>query len=246
MLQIYNLEKNYGSTVALNLKQQTLSIGQGEIVGLFGENGAGKTTLMKCILGLTGTNSGLITLDDKPITKDNIGRFAFATCEHSFFPSITAKGHMQFYRDFFSTFNGKRFNGLMNFFGLPDNKPIRELSTGQQNQFEIVLALSQGADYILMDEPFAGNDIFNREDFYKVILGILEPHETIILSTHLIEEVSTSIDRAVLIKKGRIIGDIKTAELEEQGKSVVSFVKEKYGYIEDRVSTAVEEITGEN
>ena len=56
----------------------------------------------------------------------------------------------------------------------------------------MILALSQGADYILMDEPFAGNDIFNREDFYKVLLGILEPHETVILSTHLLEECRTS------------------------------------------------------
>ena len=51
----------------------------------------------------------------------------------------------------------------MEFFDLPMNKPIRTFSTGQKNQFEVIMALSQGADYIIMDEPFAGNDIFNRE-----------------------------------------------------------------------------------
>ena len=141
---------------------------------------------MKCILQLILYDAGGITLDGKLITRQNIGRFSFATCEHSFFPALTAKAHREFYEEHFETFLGRRFEGLMDFFQLPMDKPIRSFSTGQKNQFEVIMALSQGADYILMDEPFAGNDVFNREDFYKVLLGILEPHETVILSTHLI------------------------------------------------------------
>lgn len=95
------------------------------------------------------------------------------------------------------------------------------------------MALSQGADYILMDEPFAGNDIFNREDFYKVLLGILEPHETILLSTHLIEEVAGFIGRAVLIRKGAIVGDVSLMQIEEEGKDLVSYIKETYHYKAD-------------
>ena len=125
------------------------------------------------------------------------------------------------------------------------HKALKHFSTGQKNQFEVILALSQGADYILMDEPFAGNDIFNREDFYKVLLGILEEHETVILSTHLIEEVSDFIGRAVLIRKGKIIGDVKTADLEEKGKNLVSYIKESYNYKSDRVSRALNDIIGE-
>lgn len=106
------------------------------------------------------------------------------------------------------------------------------------------MALSQGADYILMDEPFAGNDVFNREDFYKVLLGILEPHETVILSTHLIEEVTGFIGRAVLLHHGKIVGDMQTAELDEQGKTLMDYVKETYSYQSDRVSKALAELTG--
>lgn len=106
------------------------------------------------------------------------------------------------------------------------------------------MALSQGADYILMDEPFAGNDVFNREDFYKVLLGILEPHETVILSTHLIEEVTGFIGRAVLLHKGQIAGDVQTTELDEQGKTLMEYVKETYSYQSDRVSRALTELTG--
>ena len=134
----------------------------------------------------------------------------------------------------------------MEFFDLPMNNTVKSFSTGQKNQFEVILSLCQGADYILMDEPFAGNDIFNREDFYKVLLGILEPDETVILSTHLIEEVSDFIGRAVLIRKGAIIGDISTAELEESGKSLMSYIKETYHYRADRVSRALNEISGDD
>lgn len=241
MIEIRNLNKDYGSQKAL--QNVNLTIEQGEIIGLFGENGAGKTTLMKCILDLIGYK-GDILLDGDPITRKNIGRISFATCEHSFFPNLTASAHADFYREHFPNFREKRFHGLMDFFQLPENKKIRSFSTGQQNQFEVILALSQGADYILMDEPFAGNDVFNREDFYKVLIGILEPNETILLSTHLIEEVSGFIGRAILIHHGEIVGNAEVSDLEEQGISLMSYIKETYGYQSNRVSRALADISG--
>ena len=205
--------------------------------------GAGKTTLMKCVLGLV-RHEGTVTLDGTAIDRTNIDRLSFATCEHSFFPALTAKAQREFYEEHFETFLGRRFEGLMDFFQLPMDKPIRSFSTGQQNQFEVILALCQGADYILMDEPFAGNDVFNREDFYKVLLGILEPNETIVLSTHLIEEVSGFLGRAVLLHKGQIVGDAQLSDLEEQGQTLMDYVKSSYHYQSDRVSRALSDLTG--
>ncbi len=241
MVEIRDLRKNYGGTTALG--GVDLDIGPGEIIGLFGENGAGKTTLIKSILGLI-SYKGSISLDGEPITRQNIARLSLATTEHSFFPPLSPAGHRDFYREHFESFNEKRFTGLMDFFALPYGKAVSSFSTGQKNQFEVIMALCQGADYIFMDEPFAGNDVFNREDFYKVLLGILEPHETIMLSTHLIEEVSGFIDRAVLIRRGRIISDIRTAELDEQGISLMEHVKKSYDYKADRVGRALAEISG--
>ncbi|MBR3767784.1 MAG: ABC transporter ATP-binding protein [Clostridia bacterium] len=242
MIKINSLTKKYGTKTAL--ENVDLEFPRGEIVGLFGENGAGKTTLMKCILGFL-SYKGEITLDGEKISTKNIEKISFATSEHSFFPALTAEGHRDFYSEHFPEFNEKRFQGLMEFFALPKNRPIRTFSMGQKNQFEVILALSQGADYILMDEPFAGNDVFNREDFYKVLSGILEEHETVILSTHLIEEVSDFIGRAVLIREGNIISDVKAEELEEQGKTLISYIKEEFNYRGDRVSKALSDITGE-
>lgn len=241
MLEIKDLGKNYGFTRALD--GVSLTISPGEIVGLFGENGAGKTTLIKSILGLV-SHSGEITLDGERVSRRNIERFSFATSEHSFFPNLSARAHREFYRDHFPAWRDGRFEALLKFFELPESKPVGEMSTGQKNQFEVILALSQGADYILMDEPFAGNDIFNREDFYKVLLGILEPTETVILSTHLIEEVENFVSRAVLLRDGKIIGDALISDLEDRGEGLMDFIKRVYGYRSDRVSRALSELTG--
>ena len=243
MLELKNIKKTYqGGKVALD--GVSLKLEPGQIIGLFGENGAGKTTLMKCILNFL-KYQGETKLDGEPIGPKNITRISFATCEHSFFPTLTPKSHREFYAEHFPKFNPRRFDALMDFFELPKTKTLRSFSTGQKNQFEVILAVSQGADYILMDEPFAGNDVFNREDFYKVLLGILEPHETILLSTHLLEEVEPIISRAILLHKGQVIGDTTTEELEDRGMGLMQYVKQCYNYRSDRVGKALRELTGE-
>ncbi len=244
MIRLNKVNKTYGRNGTKALDDVSLEFPRGEIVGVFGENGAGKTTLMKSILNLQSYD-GEITLDGEKISAKNIIQLSFATCEHSFFSEITPQAHKEFYASHFPNFREKRFDGLMEFFELPMNKKVKRFSTGQKNQFEVILGLSQGADYIFMDEPFAGNDVFNREDFYKVLLGILEEQETVVLSTHLLEEVEKFIGRAILISKGRVVADCKMEELDESGKSLMTYVKEVYQYQNDRVSRALDQLTKE-
>ncbi len=240
ILTINNLSKTYGATKAL--QDVSLTLPQGEIIGLFGENGAGKTTLMKCMLNFLAYE-GQVLLDGVPISHKNVAHLSFATCEHSYFANLDADAHRDFYQSHFPTFRAKRYAALMEFFQLPKGKPIGQLSTGQKNQFEVILALCQGAEFILMDEPFAGNDIFNREDFYKVLLGILEPTETVLLSTHLLEEVQNFISRALLLRHGELVGDVQMLDLEEQGQTLMGYIKETYQYKADRVAKALEVLT---
>ena len=240
MLEISHVTKKYRDKEALS--DVSLTIPQGQIVGLLGENGAGKTTLMKCILGYL-RHKGVVTLDGEAIGPGNIHRLSFATCEHSFFPALSPADHRDFYQAHFPAFNDRRFRLLTEFFQLPLHKPLRSFSTGMKNQLEVTLALSQGADYILMDEPFSGSDLFNREDFYRVMLGLLSDHETVILSTHLLEEVKTFLSRAVLLRQGRLIGDISQQEMEDE--DLVTRVKQTYHYQADRVRKALSQLPDE-
>ena len=237
MITIRDLRVRYQGVVDA-LRGVELDIPQGEIIGLFGENGAGKTTLMKSILGLV-PYEGTILLDGSPIDTTNIGRIAFGTAEHGFYSEMSAAAHAEFYQEHFGTFRERRFRGLMKFFNLPMYRAIRTLSSGAQNQVEVILALCQGADYILLDEPFTASDVFNRSDFYKVLTGILEPNETVILSTHLIEEVEDLIGRAVLIKNGKVIDNVTVPSIEEKGQTLSEYVKVAYNYQGDRVGRVI-------
>lgn len=236
MIEVKNVSKKYKDKVAL--ADCNIQIPRGQIIGLFGANGAGKTTLMKCIMGFLKFD-GEITLDGKKIDYNNISRLSYATGDHSFFPSITADDHKLFYKMQFPKFNEKRYEALMEFFELPTKKRLSEFSLGQQNQFEVVLAISQGADFVFMDEPFAGNDVFNREDFYEVLMSAVNEDETVIISTHLIEEIADYIDRAILIRKSEIIDDLSVEEIEASGRTLIEIVKEKYDYRADRIRKAI-------
>lgn len=239
MIEFRNVTKKYKDKTAL--ANCTLQIPKGQVIGLFGANGAGKTTFMKCLMGYLNFE-GEITLDGKKIDGSNISKLSFATGDHSFFPAITANDHKWFYKMQFPLFNEKRYEALMEFFELPANKKISEFSLGQQNQFEVVLAISQGAEYIVMDEPFAGNDVFNREDFYEVLISVVDKNETVIVSTHLIEEIADYIDRAILIRKSEIIDDLSVREIEASGRSLIEIIKEKYDYRADRIDKAIREM----
>jgi ABC-2 type transport system ATP-binding protein len=237
MIEVEHAGVKYGYTYGI--RDVSLSFRPGEIIGLFGENGAGKTTLLNAILGYVPLSHGKIILDGKGIKRKDMTRISYASSEHTLFPQLTADEHKAFFKAFFPRFSDERYDFLLKFFRLPKEQKFREMSTGQQNQLETIFALSQGAEYILLDEPFAGNDIFNREDFYKVLLGILEPTECLIISTHLIEEIKNFVGRVVLLKKAEIVGDKTCEEIDEEGKDLISWMREVYNYDENRAASVI-------
>lgn len=244
MLEIASLSKYYGFSPAL--KQVSFTAGPGEIIGLLGENGAGKTTLMKTILGFLPVESGSVLLDGEPIGPRNYDRIAFASSEHTFFGGLSPREHREFYRSVFPKFDDRRFSLLMEFFSLPENKAVRHFSLGMKNQFEVTLALSQGADYMLMDEPFSGSDVFGREDFYKLLLGLLQPNETLILSTHLVEEVQHFLSRALVLQKGVLVADRRMEELEDEGLSLKDWLGQQLGHSGSRAAELLQRMEGDD
>jgi len=233
MLRISSARKYYKETTALG--DVSLTLERGEVVGLFGANGAGKTTLLKAILGLLKPDTGWVQLDETELSSASFEKLSYITEEGSFFPDLTLSAHAEFYMEMLPRFNVERYNRLLDFFQLNPEKKARTFSRGQRAKIEIAIGMSRGADFILMDEPFMGKDIFTRRDFLKLMIAMLEPHEGVIIATHQTEEIAMFITRAVIMHQGRIVADTQMDDMLEQGESLSTFIQKSCGYDEQRV-----------
>lgn len=117
---------------------------------------------------------------------------------------------------------------------MPKRKKARTFSTGQKAKLEISIGFSKGCRYLLLDEPFLGNDVFTRRDFLRLMGDSLLDGETILLATHLINEIDNFIDRAVILKNGKIKRDCLIDEIRAEGKTLEEVMREACGYDEER------------
>ncbi len=232
MIEIKNVTKYYGNK-GLGLYKASAKINKGEIVGILGENGSGKTTLLKAIMGLTELEEGEVLIEGKP-PYQMYNKMAFITEEGSYFPWMTPYEYGVFLSDFIPSFNLELYMKLLNFFEIDPHKKIRAFSTGQRSKLEISAGFSKGAQYILMDEPFRGNDMFTRRDFLKLLISSLKQDETILISTHIIEDIENFIDRAIILRHGRIKADIYIDDIRKDNKSLAAVMMDITEYQEDR------------
>lgn len=235
MIELQQAEKLYGRTQAQRQKQGkgffaiTLSIPDGQVVGLLGENGAGKSTLLRALAGITDLTGGKILFDGAPVGQQ-YAQLAFVTGEGSYFPAMTALEYQQFLANFYPAFDGQRYQKLLEFFDLDPQQRIGRMSTGQRAKVEVAAGMAKRAKYLLMDEPFLGKDMFTRRDFLKLMAGSLRGQETILLATHHVEEIAPFIDRALILHKGRMAADALMDEVRGQGGSLVQLMQQATGY----------------
>lgn len=230
MISLTDLTKYYGSTRALRIP--SLTIEDSRIVGLLGENGAGKTTLLKALTGVTAYG-GQIRIDGCT-PREKYAKMAFITEEGSWFGFMTPAAFGDFLADFFPHFLSARYKTLLEFFELPEHTPIRTFSKGQQAKLEVAAGFSKGAKYIFMDEPFLGKDIFTRRDFLKLMASSLHGEETILLSTHQVEEIERFLDEAIILHRGEVVSQQGLDEIHAQGLSLVERMQQATGYDPER------------
>ena len=207
MLEVQGLQKTYrshGQTVGLLGVDFTVPSGQ--IVGILGENGAGKTTLLRCIAELL-PHKGTALLDDKPASAQ-YERISYITGEGSYYPALTVAAYGQLLADLHPAFDPARYAKFLEFFSLHGSDVIGRLSTGQRARVELAAGFAKRVPYYLMDEPFLGKDPFTRRDFLKLMSATLTGEETLLLSTHYIEDVEHFLDRALILHEGRIAEDL--------------------------------------
>lgn len=227
MIELRNVTKKYGKKVILDDLNMTFE--KGKITCLLGLNGVGKSTTMKAIMKLIPINRGEILIDGERVNESNIDRIAYLADIPTHDLNGTVEENLKFASIYFDTFDQEKAERMVEFFKLPKNKRLKELSKGNLARFTIIVGLSQNAPYVLMDEPFSGIDIFSREEFIAALKSeFMIEGQTIIITTHEIDEIEGIADDIILIEEGRILQKFSKLEAEREGLTVVEKMRKIY------------------
>ena len=221
ILKANNLTKSYaGKSV---VKDVSLNLKQGEIVGLLGPNGAGKTTSFYMIVGLIKPNSGSIFLDDKEITNFPMYKRAqngigYLAQESSVFRKMSVEDNIHSVLEMTKLTKKEQKNrveSLLDEFGLTAIRKSRGdlLSGGERRRTEIARALATSPRFILLDEPFAGVDPLAVEDIQKIVRDLTKRNIGILITDHNVQETLAITDRTYLMFEGSILKDGKPEDL---------------------------------
>lgn len=218
MLKINKVSKYYGNIKAVD--NLTFTVKKGEIFGLLGVNGAGKTTTFRMIMGLLETDGGSITLNDKKIDYDVTDTIGFLTEERSLLIKMTVTEQAIYYGVLKGMTKEKILTELdywLERFLIKEYKDrkIKELSKGNQQKIQMIMAVINNPQLLILDEAFAGLDPINVELFKEVILEFKNRGAMIIFSSHRMEHVELFCEKLVILVQGRSVlegylTDIKT------------------------------------
>lgn len=220
-LQISNLTKKFGDQTALN--NVSLNIEKNEIVGLLGPNGAGKSTLMKSITGVIKIDNGQILFNNKDIStypieaKQNIG---FLPENNPLYLEMFVKEYLQFVANIHKI-PSQRVDEVIELTGItPEkSKKISQLSKGYKQRVGLAQAILHQPDLLILDEPTNGLDP-NQIIEIRNLIKEISKDKTIILSTHIMQEVEALCSRVILIHKGNIIQDCSIEEFKGKYKNL--------------------------
>ena len=212
-LKASNLLKSYsGKNV---VKQVSVELNQGEIVGLLGPNGAGKTTSFYMIVGLIKANAGNIFLNNKEITNYPMYKRAqngigYLAQESSVFRKMSVEDNILSVLELTNLSKEEQIQkceSLLEEFGLLDIRKRRGdlLSGGERRRTEIARALATNPNFILLDEPFAGVDPLAVEDIQKIVIDLTKKNIGILITDHNVQETLAITDRTYLMFEGKIL-----------------------------------------
>ena len=228
MLDCVNIEKRYGGKFAVN--GVSVRIEDAHIYGLLGPNGSGKSTWMKMAAGLIVPDDGQMTLDGVKIGAETKRHIAYMPTEDYFYSYMKIKDVGRYYQDFFDDFDAQQFEKLIADMDLEMNMKVRNLSSGMMAKLKIAVTLSRKAELYLLDEPLNGIDLLARDEVVNTILTNMSDNASVVISSHLVEELERIIDKAIFMKDGQIVlmGDVEEIR-QERGESVVDLYRQIYG-----------------
>ena len=221
-IQLNQVNKNYGEQKVL--KDINLSLPEGQIIGLLGPNGAGKSTLMKIITGFISPDSGEVWVKENSVlnepmhTKKKIGYLP----EHNqLYPEMYVREYLAFVADIFKV-PTKRIEEVVIETGLsPEaHKKIAQLSKGYKQRVGLAAAILHNPDILILDEPTTGLDP-NQLIEIRELIKKLGKEKTILLSTHILQEIEQIADRVLIINRGEIAADLSLEDLQNKKEQIV-------------------------
>ena len=222
IVEVENLTKRFSGVVAVD--NVSFSIHENAIHGLLGRNGAGKTTLMQLLTGQDFATSGTIRVfGESPVENARVLQRTSFIKESQKYPDDFRVKHV--FRSapwFFANWDAEFAERLIEDFRLPTQQRIKKLSRGQLSSIGVIVGLASRAPLTFFDEPYLGLDAVARQTFYDRLLEDYAEHpRTIILSTHLIDEVANLLEHVLVIDNGRIIIDQNADELRGTATAIV-------------------------
>ena len=203
MIELKQVTKQYGQVTVL--KNISLSIKEPGIYCLLGRNGAGKTTLLKSIAGYQNITTGTIQVDGKAITTSTLDTGVSYIENFAKHFNLPVRKLIQIASEVNSNFDYDFALEMMERFELDGKKKFNHLSLGMKTMVSTIICLASNKDVILLDEPVLGFDAIMRVEFYDMLAESFQRHPRIIIvSTHIIEEIAKTIQKLIIIDKGRV------------------------------------------
>ncbi len=229
MLECREVTKKYGRKTAVD--GVSLKLEPGRIYAMLGPNGSGKTTLMKMIVGLAKPNSGEILYNGSPVGVASRREIAYMSTEPYFYAWMTAGDVGKYYRDFFEDFSMEQYERLLSQMELTKDLKAKTLSSGMMAKLKIAVTMARKAKIYLLDEPLNGIDLLARDEIVRCVLDAASPDVTLVVSSHLVDELEKVADTAIFMKESHLVSVCGIDEMREQsGKSVADRYREIYGH----------------
>lgn len=222
VIEVQNLTKQYRDTLAVD--DVSFSVEENTIYGLLGRNGAGKTTIMSILTAQNFATRGDVRIfGEEPYENARVlGRMCFVRESQQYPDDATPHHAFRVARLFYPNWDQELADRLVTDFQLPLRKPIKKLSRGQLSAVGVIIGLAARAEVTFFDEPYLGLDAVARQIFYDRLLEDYAAHpRTVILSSHLIDEVSNLLERVLVIDRGRLIIDEETDALRDRATHIV-------------------------
>ena len=227
IMECKGLTKNYGGNTALD--GIDLNIESGKIIGLLGENGSGKTTLLKLANGLLSPTAGSVAIaGGRPgvNSKKIVSYLPDRTYLNNW---MKIRDLVTFFDDFYEDFSRQKALDMLESLGLNLDARLQTLSKGNKEKVQLILVMAREAKLYLLDEPIGGVDPAAREYILNTIIKNYSKNATILLSTHLIQDVERILDEVIFISKGKIVLQNSVDGIrEEKGCSVDALFREVF------------------